>query len=158
MDLDKSELPFRTAFPILAVNTLGFFTSSQGELREALPTGATADVTLPASGEFVLRSPDGSTKKLPAGGKVTVGPFDKCGVWTVMPESGGATVDEFAVNLMSKGESDLRPPDGLTASATAADTGLVGGFGGRPIWWYLIGLAWLLAAVEWYLYQRRWIS
>jgi len=28
----------------------------------------------------------------------------------------------------------------------------------RPIWFYLIGLAWLLAAVEWFLYQRRWIS
>jgi hypothetical protein len=59
---------------------------------------------------------------------------------------------------MSKAESDLRPPEGVTASATAADTGLVSGFGGRPVWWYLIGLAWLLAAVEWYLYQRRWIS
>jgi hypothetical protein len=28
----------------------------------------------------------------------------------------------------------------------------------RPVWFYLIALAWLLAAVEWYLYQRRWIS
>ena len=59
---------------------------------------------------------------------------------------------------MNKAESDLRPPEGLTTVATAADAGLVGGFLGRPMWWYLIGLAWLLVAVEWYLYQRRWIS
>src|SRR5207248_7047847 len=58
VNLDLGDLPFRTAFPILAMNTLGFFTGS-GELRESLPTGATAEVTLPATGAFVLRSPDG---------------------------------------------------------------------------------------------------
>jgi hypothetical protein len=160
VNLDKGDLPFRTAFPILAVNTLGYFTSSQGELREALATGATAEVTLPATGEFLLRSPDGTTRKLPAGGgKAAVGPFDRCGVWAVVPDApDAAPIDEFAVNLMSKAESDLRAPEGVTASASAADTGLVGGFGGRPIWWYLIAAAGLLAAVEWYLYQRRWIS
>ena len=28
----------------------------------------------------------------------------------------------------------------------------------QPIWFYLIAAAWLLAAVEWLLYQRRWIT
>jgi hypothetical protein len=32
------------------------------------------------------------------------------------------------------------------------------GWGGRPIWYYLIATAWLLAGLEWFLYQRRWIS
>src|SRR5437763_662013 len=76
VNLDLGDLPFRTAFPILAMNTLGFFTGS-GELRESLPTGATAEVTLPATGDCVLRSPDGTTRKLPAGVKATVGPFDR---------------------------------------------------------------------------------
>ena len=160
VNLDQGDLPFRTAFPILAMNTLGVFTSTNGELRESLPTGATAEVALPGVGAFQLKSPDGSTKKLPeGGGKVTVGPFDKCGVWSVVPDSAGAPpLDEFAVNLMNKAESDLRPPEGLTSVGTAADTGLVSGFLGRPVWWYLIGLAFLLFVVEWYLYQRRWIS
>lgn len=158
VNLDQGDLPFRTVFPILAMNVLGHFTS-QGEIRESLPTGATADVTLPAAGAFVLKAPDGATRKLPdGGGKVTVGPFDRCGVWSVVPEAGGAPIDEFAVNLMSKAESDLRPPEGLTTVATAADTGLVSGFFGRPVWWYLIGLTFVLFVVEWYLYQRRWIS
>ena len=159
VNLDQGDLPFRTAFPILAMNTLGYFTS-QSELREALPTGATAEIALPGAGEFLFRSPDGSTKKLPAGGgRVTIGPLDKCGVWAVVPDTPDAPpLEEYAVNLMNKAESDLRPPDGLTSVAVAADTGLVGGFLGRPLWWYLIGAAWLLATVEWYLYQRRWIS
>ena len=46
-DLDRSELPFRTAFPILVMNTLGVFAGAAGELREAVATGGTADVTLP---------------------------------------------------------------------------------------------------------------
>lgn len=158
-DLDKSELPFRTAFPILVMNTLGIYAGAAGELRESLATGATADVTLPA-GEFVLRAPSGATRKLPAGPtKTTVGPFDACGVWAVVPTAANAApVEEFAVNLMNKAESDLRADETLTTTATAQDAGLVGGFGGRPVWWYLTIAAFALAALEWYLYQRRWIS
>ena len=106
-----------------------------------------------------MKAPDGTAKKLPAGPtKTTVGPFDQVGVWAVVPTAAGGPVEEFAVNLMSRAESDLRTadPDATTASAEAA--GLVGGFGGRPVWWYLTIAAFLLAALEWYLYQRRWIS
>lgn len=164
VNLDLGDLPFRTAFPILAMNTLGVFTGGQGELRESLPTGATAEVTLPAktvgAGEFLLRPPEGLSRPLPSGGtKTTVGPLDRCGVWTVMPDTAGAApVEEFAVNLMSKAESDLRPPEGLEVSATAAEAGLAGSLLGGPAWWYLTAVAWCLAAGEWYLYQRRWIS
>lgn len=163
-NLDLGDLPFRTAFPIMVSNTLNAFAGGQGELREALATGATADVILPpqaaGTSEFLLRGPDGQTRKLPAGGaKTTIGPFDTCGVWAVVPDApGAAPVDEFAVNLTNPAESDLRPPAGLKAAGSVRDAGLVSGFLGRPIWFYLVGLAFLLAAAEWYLYQRRWIS
>jgi hypothetical protein len=51
---------------------------------------------------------------LPAGtDKATVGPFDRCGVWAVAADAPNAPpVEEFAVNLMSPAESDLRPPPG----------------------------------------------
>jgi hypothetical protein len=149
-----------SGFPIMAMNTLGFFTGGQGELREALPTGATTEVTLPATSpsprEYLLRAPDSSTRRLPAGGtKTTIGPLDQCGVWAVLPDvQGAAPVEEFAVNLMNKAESDLRPPEGLEASATVAEAGLGGSFLGGPAWWYLTALAWCLAAGEWYLYQQ----
>ena len=164
VNLDLGDLPFRTAFPILATNALNFFVGSEGEIREALPTGATVEVALPttaaAAGEFLVRAPDGSTRKLSAGGaKATIGPLDQCGVWRVQADAKDAVpVAEFAVNLMNKAESDLRPPEGLDSSATAAEAGLSGGFFGGPAWWYLTALAWCLAASEWYLYQRRWIS
>jgi hypothetical protein len=162
VNLDKGDLPFRTAFPIMAMNTFGFFTGS-GELRESLPTGSTAEVMLPytysAVREYLLRAPDGTTRKLPLGGNATLGPFDQCGVWSVVTDPPREhPIEEFAVNLMNKSESDLRPPETLTASTTAADAGLSGGFLGGPVWWYLALVALALAACEWYLYQRRWIS
>jgi hypothetical protein len=65
-------------------------------------------------------------------------------------------VQEIACNLASRAESDLRPPEGLAAAG--AESAAAAGFAGRPVWFYLLAAAWLLAAVEWYLYQRRWIS
>ncbi|MBX9583071.1 MAG: BatA and WFA domain-containing protein [Gemmataceae bacterium] len=158
VDLDKGELPFRTAFPILATNALALFAGGAGELREAVATGATADVNLPATGQaFELVSPDGSVRKLPAGAaKATAGPFDRCGVWAVTAD--GKPIEEVAVNLMNRAESDLRPTAPEAPPATAADAGLTSGLLGRPVWWYLTAAGFLLVALEWYLYQRRWIS
>ena len=34
VNLDLGDLPFRTAFPILAMNTLNYFAGGQGELKE----------------------------------------------------------------------------------------------------------------------------
>jgi hypothetical protein len=126
--------------------------------------------------EFVLRAPTGESRPIAPGvAKATVGPFDQCGVWSVETEvqkSDGSResvstkesqrlnastpqpVLEIACNLANRRESDLRPPDDLKSQ----DVSFAAGFAGRPIWFYLIAAAWMLAAAEWFLYQRRWIS
>ena len=43
-------------------------------------------------------------------------------------------------------------------SAPPADAGPLDTFRGRPVWWYLIGAALLFATLEWFLYQRRYIT
>ena len=48
VDLDKSDLPLQTAFPIMMTNLLNWFGGTKGELREALAAGAVAEVELPA--------------------------------------------------------------------------------------------------------------
>jgi hypothetical protein len=168
VNLDQGDLPLRTAFPILATNALAWFSGNRGELREALAAGAVTEVDLSAKAdlpsELLLRAPDGSTRKLPAkGGKVTVGPLDQCGVWSIAAAASGAKADEevkplheIACNLASRAESDLRPPEGLVAKED--DAPLTAGLAGRPVWFYLIAAAWALTAVEWCLYQRRTIS
>jgi hypothetical protein len=175
VNLDQGDLTFRTAFPIMVTNALGWFAGQAGELRESLAAGAVTEVVLPAASDtaeqpLVLRSPSGLTRPLPAGlAKTSIGPLDEGGVWSIQaagsvspPASGNKGTRsvpvtlELACNLSNRAESDLRVPEKLLAAepeATAAANWFA-----RPLWFYLIGLAWALAATEWFLYQRRWIS
>jgi hypothetical protein len=180
VDLDKSDLPLLTAFPIMMTNLLNWFGGTKGELREALPSGSVAQVEVPAEKpevvERVLRSPDGREQRLriPEGAtKVTVGPLDRTGVWSVLRRSVGVAdrkdiltnsatppgdlVAELACNLADRRESDLRPVDGLPDRPTILPGGLAGLIV-RPVWYYLLASAWLLTCWEWFLYQRRWID
>ncbi len=170
VNLEQGDLPLRTAFPILASNALTWLAGTKDELREALPAGAVAEVELPGRApespgsplpELWLWSPDGRGRKLPArGDRATVGPLDRCGVWAIARRAPGGEgpesppLLEVACNLADPAESDLRPREGFASDGedTAA------GVGGRAVSFYLLAAAWLLAGLEWYLYQRRWIS
>lgn len=166
VNLDKSDLPLQTAFPIMMTNALSWITKSQGELREARATGDVAELELPGlpnTQSLRLRGPDQVARPLEArAGRVSVGPLDRCGVWTIesAPSSETArqpeftTLEQVACNLASARETDIRP----TPDVSPAPRNLAGGFGGRPIWFYLLAAAGLLTCVEWYLYQRRWID
>lgn len=179
VNLDQGDLPLRTAFPIMATNALAWFAGRRGELRESLATGAVADIDLaagagqkPPAGKrnslkpnslFSLVAPSGQRRELPPGLlQTTVGPLDECGVWQIAageaksPAPSEKPALELACNLANRQESDIRTPETLLEER--ASTAAVAGFFVRPAWFYLIAMAWLLAAVEWYLYQRRWIS
>jgi hypothetical protein len=204
VDLDKSDLPLQTAFPIMVTNLLSWFGGTKGELREALAAGSVASVELPAEGgpagepnsqpgsagaspsrteprrpsgtpgrlEWVLVSPDGKEQPIsvpPRTTKATLGPLDRCGVWTVLaraptipgsrpslekPSRQRDVVLELACNLADRRESDLRPAQGLPELPTS----LAAGLAIRPIWYYLLVTALMLTCWEWFLYQRRWID
>lgn len=162
VNLDKGDLPLRTAFPIMTTNALAWFAGKKGELKEAVAAGGIAEEELPTealSQPLYLRSPSGRSRPIATEvAKITVGPLDECGVWTIGPQDPGPEsppLREIACNLANREESNLRPP-GLETQESA-DVALAGIFG-SPIWYYLLAAAWLLAAAEWYLYQRRWIS
>jgi hypothetical protein len=189
VNLDKSDLPLQTAFPIMAANLLNWFGGTKGELREALPAGAVTQVEVqPAKNESQARflvAPDGREQPLFAaagGSKVTVGPLDQCGVWSVVERAlsageqsqvkkslageleagsptsnvGGKTaaLTELACNLADRRESDLRPSEGLPDRHPNFSSGIAV----RPIWYYLLVSALMLTCWEWFLYQRRWID
>ena len=176
VNLEKSDLPLQTAFPIMMTNLLNWFSGTKGELREALAAGSVAEVELPAdkSGEsrYVVERPDGVETPIvvPSGAaKVTVGPLDHVGVWRVLRRSASGLllsqekkdavdprdmVAELACNLADRRESDLRP----AVEPPERRPGLAAGFAVRPIWYYLLASAFLLTCWEWYLYQRRWID
>ncbi len=160
VDLDKGDLPLQTAFPIMAANALGWFAGTKGELRESTATGSVVEWELPpnSTASYTLHSPSGRPAALPVrSARATIGPLDQCGIWTI--DHGTAQVDakpefELACNLANRQESDLRPPQDWAPNSNV----LQAGFGGRPLWYLLIIAAWALVGMEWYLYQRRWIS
>ncbi len=190
VNLDKGDLPLRTAFPITVANSLHWFAGNKGDLRESLPAGSLATVTAndfvrPAKGEsLALRSPTGELKPLPINvKKMTVGPLDQCGVWSVVQIGQGARAEgqgiekkevggspslapqpsplspllEIACNLASAAESDIRPPEELLETKAVVSP-VLAGLGSRPLWFWLLLAGLVLTTVEWCLYQRRVIS
>lgn len=175
VSLDSSDLAFRTAFPIMISNALGWFSEMTGDLVQSVNSGSVARVPLTsaANGPLQLVSP---TKKsievtpVPVPDDpsdavtVTTGPLNEAGLWTLttvkregeMSVENDKTEAAVAVNLASDKESDLRPRASISA---AADSGQeVSRWLSRPLWIYLTIVAMILTCVEWVLYQRRFIS
>ena len=172
VDFDATDLPLRTAFPILAVNALTWFTDAAGELRPAAATGEVVTVPLPAGADSAAWSvvpPSGVADPLPAGlSEVTLGPLADAGLWHVapvrppesdpqaaFPNAAGwpdGTIP-VAVNLTDPDESDTR-----LAAARSESGDPAGAAGGRPWWFWLTAAALALVAAEWWLYQRRFIQ
>src|SRR4029453_14020554 len=95
VNLEQGDLTFRTAFPIMATNALGWFAGQAGELRESLASGAVTEVALPAAtiGAEILvcRTPGGKALSRPQGvGKGPIGPADECGLWSITRQSSEA--------------------------------------------------------------------
>ena len=178
VNLDKGDLPLRTAFPIFVGNALHWFAGNKSDLRESLATGSVTTVTSSdfasqmRGNQIVLTDPSGLRKSLPMiVDKTTLGPLDQCGIWKVEEEqpisitsptanesrSSSGPLMEIACNLSNSTESDIRPPNELL-SEKATPSRMLSGFGSRPIWFWLSLLALGLTSIEWWLYQRRVIS
>ena len=166
VNLEKSDLAFRTAFPIMATNALGWFAGTSGELSQASSTGQTVafDWKSENGRELVLTSPDSSTalvsgvagpeedetgadgESIREATTVTLGPFEHSGIWSVheaetsedvaLAEDGltSPPLAQFAVNVASQRETDIRPPKALLEKDET--TPLVAGFFARPVWYY----------------------
>ena len=176
VSLDEGDLTFRTAFPIMVANALSWFGESSGKLQPAVATGSVVD--LPLNGvkhdstiALNLVSPGGESKPVllsasqPQADSVdaasaTVGPLEQVGFWEVAevakdPKASPVVVGAVAVNLSNPAETDLRAPEKVRESVMRPLT--AASWLTRPLWYYLAVLVLVLATVEWFLYQRRWI-
>ncbi len=110
-----------------------------------------------AQRNYSLIAPDGRRSALPnPSERFSLGAFDQCGVWRVVAGEEDTTLLELACNLADRSESDVRvPKTNETMAMSVVSASLLGN---RPLWFWLIAVAWLLMAVEWAAYQRRWIE
>jgi hypothetical protein len=143
ISVTDSNLAFAPAFPVLTGNALEWL--ARPVLDTIVEPGRLA---LPASTSRVT-APDGARVALRAvaSGQMVVLP--EPGLYLV--ETGGAR-SVVGVNVGSPGVSNL-----ASTMLSGADQELVApsGDAGRAWWLYAVGLAFVLAAAEWWTWQRR---
>ena len=151
LDLHQSDLPWRTAFPILMHNALQELAGQGTAPVSAYATGKSAVLALAAS-TVTAHDAQGQSVPVVAGdGRLVVGPVDQAGLVTVA--AGDRSID-LAFNLADGDESNLRrrgttppPADKLAQAAASAWS--------WPWWVTLVIAAIGLSTTEWGLYQRR---
>jgi len=169
VDLDRSDLPLRTAFPILVSQALNHFRGNSGELEKAYSTGepvrvSLADLRLGSDIEqIILRSPSRVEQTFPVkSGIVSLGMLPECGVWELYepelesPMGLRPPLLRIACNLTNSEASNLRFAHEQFYAQTPDTAALRSGI--RPIWFWLALTALLLTVTEWLLYQRRWVD
>jgi len=154
-DLNQGDFSLRTAFPILISQALSYFRNTE-ELQKAYSTAEPVRLTLPTEHpQVILRSPSGREAVFPCqNGVVSLGRLGETGIWTILEADTQRELAQIACNLFNAAESNFQS----TAEMPVPSGAEAGTFFVRPIWFYLAFFALLLTAMEWFLYQRRWIE
>ena len=168
ISLDDSDLPLRTAFPILLGNTIAAMSGSTQDIAHAVPTGTAVRFRGQWGGDeadsMELTGPSGtSVRAIRSGEQWIVAPLTESGVYTLTTPSdseadqssaAAAAVPVLACNLFDAVESDLRP----TATDASAALSIQRSGRGRPVWWQVVCLLLLLLVIEWAAFHRRWLT
>ncbi len=153
---DKSTLPFRVGFPILAANAVEA-AMKQAALSEvsAAPTGVLPAISLDADRDYVVTTPRGEklSGRSGATGLLTGIPAARVGRYEV--QEGQDTVAIVGTGLLSVTETALLPVEELrfTEAAVAMESAETLGTD-RPLWWTLAALAFGVLMFEWWYFQR----
>ncbi|MES1205216.1 MAG: VWA domain-containing protein [Pseudomonadota bacterium] len=163
-DPRRSDLPLRSAFPLLLANALPWLADRPNVAALSWPTGRTitVDVTAAAGrrdddgdGDVTVVAPGGTRTRVPViAGGVTV-PLYRAGFYDVVA-SDGRSVARLAANLASETESDVGPRGDLRVAGKAARApDAPAPTGRREIWLLAVVAALLLGAGEWFTQRRR---
>jgi hypothetical protein len=152
----KTEFPLRVAFPIFFNNLVQWLAAGPGKTEGLqLRTGDTAPIEVPPSvTELTVTDPAGRKQTVrPEGRLAYYADTERRGVYTV---EGRGLKQEFAVNLLSRDESATQPQERIRfgrRSLAAADAG--GVRTAREVWRWLVMLALLVLAAEWWVFHKR---
>jgi hypothetical protein len=139
--LADSNLSTSPAFPVLIGNALEWLARPS-----VSGTGQPGPIALPASTTRVLDG-DGTSVPVVRVGDRAVATLGKPGLYRI---ESGASHSVVSVNVGSPEISNL-----MRTPAAAAGMSTAGRFAGRPWWMYAVLLAFVLAGVEWWTWQRR---
>jgi hypothetical protein len=153
---DRSTLPFRVGFPILAANAVDA-AMKQSSLSEvnAAPTGVLPTLNLDPEHPYDVRNPDGSrlTLRSNAAGMLVGASAPRVGLYEIL--DGSETVAAVGTGLLNPHETSLADVEELKFTEAAVATQPAQQLAtDQPLWWTLAlaGLGMLL--FEWWYFQR----
>jgi len=154
-DLLDSDLPLRVAFPVLMSNILEWLSPQHGTfVSHQVQAGEPYLIELDSlAADVSLRNPSGDWTKVPVTGNPLVfRDTSQVGIYSVKV---GKKTQRFAVNLVSREESDIlpKPIERQTASPFVAGSSTQETVK-QPLWPYFVVLAFGLTLVEWYFWCR----
>jgi len=153
---DKSTLPYRVGFPIVAANAVES-ALKQASLSEvsAASTGVLPAIAVESTRSYTVRSPDG--QQIPvtstASGMITGISAAKVGRYDVM--EGNDVITSVGTGLLNSTETSLIAVEQLRfteLTVAAEQTDRVDS--DRPLWWILALLAFCVMLFEWWYFQR----
>ena len=154
-DLLQSDFPLRVAFPIFVANCVDWLMPPAGPGQgAAVRAGQVVSVAVPP-GLTALRltDPAGRTSDLSVDqNPLSIRHTSSAGVYTL---EGKGFRQQFAVNLLSREESNLQPSDQLSVGGKQASASHGAVLTNRELWRWLVLLALCLVTLEWVAYHRR---
>src|SRR5260221_13866898 len=158
-DLQQSNLPLMSAFPILMANMVNYLSPPGVVQSSDVHTGSPESLLpLPQVDRVRVASPNDQTLEFRTGqGPITYATTDVPGLYRVQQivQGGQQTVDDdlFAANLANPDESDLRPRLSGLSNPGPLDAGLT--MLHKEIWGVLAALILPLLMFEWFWFHRR---
>jgi Ca-activated chloride channel family protein len=153
---DRSTLPYRLGFPIIAANAVES-ALKQAALADvsAAPTGVLPELNLETNREYVIRGPDGETAAVATtdSGMLTGIGAPRVGQYQVL--DGDEIVTTVGTGLLNPLETSLASVGELQfteLSVSTTDDELLES--NQPLWWTLAFLAFLFMLLEWWYFQR----
>ena len=153
---DRSTLPYRVGFPIIAANAVES-ALKQASLSEvsAAPTGVLPVISVEAERSYTIKTPDG--QQIPAtstpAGTLTGIPAAKVGRYDILDGNDVAT--SIGTGLLNTTESSLKAVDALRFTETTVAAEKSERIDSdQPLWWTLALLAFGVMLFEWWYFQR----
>ncbi|MEZ6043348.1 MAG: BatA and WFA domain-containing protein [Planctomycetaceae bacterium] len=153
---DRSTLPYRLGFPIMAANAVET-ALKQASLSEvsAAATGVLPAISVDASREYKVKGPEGDEVVLQSSGSGLLSGASAAQVGRYDVFDGNDLVTSIGTGLLNPLETSLDSSAEIQFSEmkveTEADAVLESD---RPLWWILALAAFFIMLLEWWYYQR----
>jgi len=158
-DLLDSDFLFEPSFPVFLQNAIMFLAG--GGIIEAgrmISSGDTVTLPVPpAARKLRITRPDGVTETLDVGERANVSyaRTQDVGLYRARFDDEAGTAMNFAVNLLDRVESAIRPNDSLAVGSERVATMDAATKINEALWPYAVAAALVLLLVEWWVYNRR---